>query len=139
MAFEAPEQERSAREPTHIVGTEDDARQIPDCIGHTPSSKRISRSAGQPDVQPRCRELGPSVFRHRRRRGSGQRSLATGRRPAVTRHGVKAITAPEIVGEQPASLEAGQHAGVRGVVTEQDTDLVALYPAARKPAVASNA
>ena len=45
----------------------------------------------------------------------------------LTRHRVKAITPPEIVGEEPASVEAGQHAGVRGFVTEQDTDLVALY------------
>jgi hypothetical protein len=35
VAFEATEQQRSAREPTHIIGTEDDARQVPDCIGHT--------------------------------------------------------------------------------------------------------
>jgi hypothetical protein len=35
VAFEATEQERSAREATHIVGTEDDARQVPDSIGHT--------------------------------------------------------------------------------------------------------
>ena len=35
VAFESTEQERSAREPTHIVGAEDDARQVPDCIGHT--------------------------------------------------------------------------------------------------------
>ena len=35
VAFEATEQELSAREPTHIVGAEDDARQVPDGIGHT--------------------------------------------------------------------------------------------------------
>jgi hypothetical protein len=35
VAFEAAEQELSTREPTHIVGAEDDAREIPDCIGHT--------------------------------------------------------------------------------------------------------
>src|SRR5688572_20515486 len=35
VAFEATEQEPSTREPTHVVGAEHDARQIPDCIGHT--------------------------------------------------------------------------------------------------------
>ena len=35
VAFEATEQEPSTREPVHIVGAEHEARQIPDCIGHT--------------------------------------------------------------------------------------------------------
>ena len=35
VAFEATEQEPSTREPTHIVGAENDARQVPDGIGHT--------------------------------------------------------------------------------------------------------
>jgi hypothetical protein len=39
---------------------------------------------------------------------------------------VKAITPPHIVGWEPASLEAGQDARVRGIVTEQDAHLVAL-------------
>jgi hypothetical protein len=44
----------------------------------------------------------------------------------LTRHGVKAITPPQIVGWEPAPFEAGQHTGVRGIVSQQDANLVAL-------------
>ena len=45
---------------------------------------------------------------------------------------MKAFTPPEILGEEPAAFEAGQHAGVRRIVSEQDTDLVALYTLRQK-------
>jgi hypothetical protein len=35
VAFEAAQQERSTGESPHIVGAKDDAREIPDHIGHT--------------------------------------------------------------------------------------------------------
>ena len=46
----------------------------------------------------------------------------------LTRHGVKAITPPHIVGWEPVPFEAGQHAGVRRIVSQQDANLVALQP-----------
>ena len=50
----------------------------------------------------------------------------------LARHRVKAITPPHIVGWQPVMFEAGQHPGVRRIVSEQDADLVALYTRRQK-------
>jgi hypothetical protein len=54
VAFQATEQERSGRKLTHRVGTEDDAREIPDCIGHARferEDRSISGPAGLPPAQ----------------------------------------------------------------------------------------
>src|SRR5687768_14875293 len=112
VAFEATEQEPSTREPTHIVGAEHDARQIPDCIGHT-RFEREDLSLGGPGGM-----LPPEVSENSDHRYS---VIDRGSDPVIDlskqgvggllpRHGVKAITPPHIVGWEPASFEAGQDA-----------------------------
>jgi hypothetical protein len=125
VALEATEQEPSTREPAHIVGAEHDARQIPDCIGHT-RFEREDLSLGGPAgmVPPEV----PEDSDHR------YAVIDSGSDPVIdlaqqvvgrlqTRHGVKPITAPHIY---PAPFEAGQHARVRRIVSQQDAHLVAL-------------
>jgi hypothetical protein len=101
VAFEAPEQERSAREPTHIVGTEDDARQIPDCIGHT-RFEREDLSLGGPAgmLPPEVPENSDHLYSVTDGGADPDIDLSQqGVGWLLTRHRVKAITPPEIVGE----------------------------------------
>ena len=128
MAFEAPEQELSAREPTHIVGTEDDARQIPDCIGHT-RFEREDLSLGGPAgmLPPEVPENSDHLYSVTDGGADPDSDLTQqGVGWLLTRHRVKAITPPDIVGWEPAPFEAGQDARVRRIVSEQDANLVAL-------------
>ena len=128
VAFEATEQERSAREPTHIVRAENDAREIPDCIGHTRFEREDLSFGGPAWLRPA--EV-PEDSDH------GYSFIDSGSDPVIdlsqhvvrrllTRHGAKAITPPHIVGWEPSAFEAGQDARVRGIVSEQDAHLVAL-------------
>jgi hypothetical protein len=128
VAFEATEQEPSTREPTHIVGAEHDARQIPDCIGHTRFEREDLSLGGRAGMLP------PEVPEDSDHRYS---VIDSGSDPVIdlsqqgvgwllTRHGVKAITAPPIAGWEPSAFEAGQDARIRGIMSQEDTDLVAL-------------
>ena len=128
MAFEATEQEPATGEPTHIVGAEDDARQIPDCIGHTRFEREDVSLGGPAGMRP------PEVPEDSDHRYS---VIDGGSDPVIdlsqqgvgglmARHRVKAITPPDIVGWEPAPFEAGQDARVRRIVSEQDANLVAL-------------
>jgi hypothetical protein len=134
VAFEAAEQERSTREPTHIVGAENDARQIPDYIGHT-RFEREDLSLGGP-----AGTLPPEVPEDSDHRYS---VIDGGSHPIIdllqqgvdwllTRRGVEAITPPHLVGWEPAPFEADQDARVRRIVSEQDAHLVALQPCGEK-------
>ena len=128
VAFEATEQERSAREPTHIVGTEDDARQVPDCIGHT-RLEREDLSLGGPAGLLPAEVPEDSDHRYSVIDGGADPDIDLSQQGVgwlLTRHGVKAIAPPHIVGWEPAPFEAGQDARVRGIVSEQDAHLVAL-------------
>jgi hypothetical protein len=134
VAFEATELEPSSRECTHVVGAEDDARKIPDCIGQT-SFEREEVSLGGPAgmLPPQVPEDSDHWY-----------SLVDGgSHPIIdllqqgvgwlpTRHGVKAITPPQIVGWEPPSREAGQDARVRHIVSEQHAYLVALQARGEK-------
>ena len=128
VAFEASEKQLSTREPTHIVGAEDDARQIPDCIGHTRFEGEDVSLGGPAGVPP------PEVPEDSDHRYS---VIDGGSDPVIdlsqqgvgwllTRHGVKAITPSHIGGWEPAPFEAGQDARVGRIVSEQDAYLVAL-------------
>jgi hypothetical protein len=128
VAFEAAEQELSTREPTHIVGAEDDAREIPDCIGHT-RFERDDLSLGGPAgmLPPEVPE--DSDHRYAVIDGGSDPVIDLSQQGVgwlLTRHGVKAITPPHIVGWEPAPFEAGQDARVRRIVSQQDAHLVAL-------------
>ena len=128
VAFEATEQEPSTREPTHIVGAEDDARQVPDCIGHT-RFEREDLSLGGPAGLLPAEMPEDSDHRYSVIDGGSDPDIDLSQQGVgglLARHGVKAITPPHIVGWEPAAFEAGQHAGVRGIVSEQDAHLVAL-------------
>jgi hypothetical protein len=134
VAFEATEQEPSTREPTHIVGAEDDARQIPDCIRHT-CFEREDLSLGGPAglLPPEVPE--DSGHRYAVIDGGSDPDIDLSQQGVgwlLTRHGVKAITPPHIVGWEPVPFEAGQHAGVRRIVSQQDANFVALQPRREK-------
>jgi len=134
VAFEATEQERSAREPTHIVGTEDDARQVPDCIGHTRLEREDLPLGGPAGLLP-AEVPEDSDHRYSVIDGGSDPDIDLSQQGVgwlLTRHGVKAITPPHIVGWEPAPFEAGQDARVRGIVSEQDAHLVALQPRREK-------
>jgi hypothetical protein len=128
VAFEATEQEPSTREPTHIVGAEDDARKIPDCIGYTRFEREdlgVGGPAGMlPPEVPEDSDHGYSVI------DSGTDPVIDLSQHVVrrllTRHGMKAIAPPHIVGWEPSAFEAGQHARIRRIMSEEDTDLLAL-------------
>jgi hypothetical protein len=135
VAFEATEQERSTRQPPHIVSAEDDARQIPDRAGHTRFEREDLSLGGPAGMLP------PEVPEDSDQRDS---SIDGGSNPVadlsqdgvgglLARHGVKAITSPEIVGWEPAAFEAGQDARVRRLMPQQDADLVALDTRREKP------
>jgi hypothetical protein len=128
VAFEATEQERSTREATHIVGAEDDARQIPDCIGHTRFEREDLSLGGPAGMLPP--EV-PEDSDHRYSVIDGRSDPVTdlsqqGVGGLLTRHGVKATAPVDMVGWEAAALEAGQHADVRRIVSQQDANLVAL-------------
>ena len=134
MAFEATEQEPSTREPTHIVGAEDDARQIPDCIRHT-RFEREDLSLGGPAglLPPEVPE--DSDHRYSVIDGGSDPDIDLSQQGVgwlLTRHGVKAITPLHIVGWEPVPFEAGQHAGVRRIVSQQHANLVTLQPRRQK-------
>ena len=128
MAFEATEPEPATGEPTHIVGAEDDAREIPDGVGHARFEREDVSLDGPAGMLP------PEVPEDSDHRYS---VIDGGSDPVIdlsqqgvgwllTRHDVKAIMPPHIVGWEPAPFEAGQDARVRRVVPEQDAHLVAL-------------
>jgi len=135
VALEATEQEPSTREPTHIVGAEDDARQVPDCIGHT-RFEREDLSLGGPARLLPAEVPEDSDHRYSVTDGGSDPDLDLSHQGVgglLARHRVKAITPPQIVGWEPATFEAGQHPGVRGIVSEQDAHLVALQSRREKP------
>jgi hypothetical protein len=128
VAFEATEQEPSTREPTHVESAEDDAREIPDCIGQASFEREEVPLGGPAGLRPP--EV-PEDSDHRYSLIDGGSHpiidlLQQGVGWLLTRHGVKAITPPHIVGWEPALFEAGQDARVRRIVSEQDAHLVAL-------------
>jgi hypothetical protein len=134
VAFEATEQERSAREPTHIVGTEDDARQVPDCIGHTRLEREDLLLGGPAGLLP-AEVPEDSDHRYSVIDGGADPVIDLSQQGVgwlLTRHGVKAITPPHIVGWEPAPFEAGQDSRVRGIVSQQDANLVALESRGQK-------
>jgi len=128
VAFEATDQESSTREPTHIVGAEDDAGQLPDCIGHTRFEREdlsLGGPAGMlPPEVPEDSDHGYSVI------DSGSDPVIDLSQHVVrrllTRHGVKAITPAHIVGWEPSAFEAGQDARGRRIMSQQDANLVSL-------------
>ena len=128
VTFEATEQERSTREPTHIVGAEDHARQIPDCIGYT-RFERENLSLGGPAgmLPPEVPEDSDHRYSIIDSRSDPVIDLSQqGVGWLLTRHGVKAVPPPQFVGCEPAPFEAGHDARVRRIVSEQDAHLVAL-------------
>ena len=128
VALEATEQEPSTREPTHVVGAEDDARQIPDGIGHT-RLEREDLSLGGPAGLLPAEVPEDSDHRYSVIDGGSDPDIDLSQQGVgwlLTRQGVKAITPPQIVGWEPAPFEAGQHAGVRRIVSQQDANLLAL-------------
>ena len=129
MAFEAAEQEASTREPAHVVGAHDDAREVPDGIRHAsfePEDVPLGGPAGMlpPEVPEDTDHRHPAID------GSSDPIAdlpqhRVGR--LLPRDRVKAIAPPELVRSEPAALEAGQEAPVCRVVAKEDADLVALH------------
>jgi hypothetical protein len=134
VAFEATEQERSAREPTHVVGTQDDARQAPDCIGDT-RFEREDLPLGGPagTLPPEVPE--DSDHRYSVTDGRADPELDLSQQAVgglLTGHDVNAITLPCMIEWQPAAFEARQDARVGGIVSEQDAHFVALQARGEK-------
>jgi hypothetical protein len=134
VAFEAAEQEVSTREPAHVVGAHDDAREVPDGIRHAsfePKDVPFRGPAGMfpPEIPEDADHRGPAI-------DGNPGPIADlpqdrlGR--LLTRDGVKAIAPLELVRSEPAALEAGQDARVCDGVSQEDADLVALHPRREK-------
>jgi len=134
VAFEAAEQEASTREPAHVVGADDDAREIPDRIrdaSFEPQDVPLGGPAGMfpAEIPEDADHRHPAI-------DSTTDPIAdlpqdrVGR--LLTRDGVKAIAPPETVRREPAAFEAGQDARVCVAVPQEDADLVALHPRREK-------
>ena len=134
VAFEAAEQEATTREPAHVVGAHDDAREIPDRIGHA-SFEPEDVPLGGPSWMPPPEVPEDADHRHPAIDG-GPDPIADLLQHRVgwllTRDGVKAIAPLEIVRRDAATLEAGQDARACGGVSEKDADLIALHPRREK-------
>ena len=112
VAFEATEQEASTREPAHVVGAHDDAREIPNRIRHASFEPEYVPFRGPAEMLPP--EV-PEDADHRDPAVDGNPDpvadllqYRVGR--LLTRDGVKAIAPLEHVRREPAALEAGQDA-----------------------------
>src|SRR6266850_373371 len=127
VAFEAAEQEVSAREPAHAVGAHDDAREIPDRIHHAsfePEDVTFSGPAGM--LPPKVPE--DADHRHTAIDGNPDPIADLPQHRVsrlLTRDGVKAIVPLELVRSEPATFEAGQDARVCDGMSQEDADLVA--------------
>src|SRR5262245_51838823 len=118
MALEAALQELPTGQYPHVVGTKDDAREIPDGIGDASFERKDVLLAGPAGMPP------PKMSEDTDHRDS---ITDGGSDPAVdasqhggdrllARHRVNVITSPHIVGAEPSACEAGQDARIRRIV-----------------------